>query len=66
MPLIFMGNPIISLPVDIYNLDSLPVSIHASDVISIYVMSIVLSLIATVYPARQAAALDPVEAIRHE
>lgn len=58
--------PIISLPVDIYNLDSLPVSIHVSDVLSIYIVSILLSLVATIYPARQAAALDPVEAIRHE
>ncbi len=58
--------PIISLPIDVYNLDSLPVSIHAFDVLVIYSVSILLALVATIYPAYQAASLDPVEAIRHE
>jgi len=58
--------PIISLPIDVYNLDSLPVSIHVSDVVLVYGVSIVLALVATIYPAYQASGLDPVEAIRHE
>jgi len=58
--------PLVTLPIEVYNLDSLPVSVHAIDIVLVLAISILISLLATLYPARQAARLDPVEAIRHE
>lgn len=56
----------IDLPTDVYFLDKLPMSLAPTDVALIVVGSVTISWLATLYPARKAAALQPVEAIRHE
>ncbi|MDE2873918.1 MAG: ABC transporter permease [Gemmatimonadota bacterium] len=57
---------LIPIPPDIYFVDRLPVSISLSDVLWICGVSLLICLLATIYPARQASGLQPVEAIRHE
>ncbi|MDX1393437.1 MAG: ABC transporter permease [Gemmatimonadota bacterium] len=56
----------IDLPNDIYFLDKLPIALDPLDVTLILGGSILISFISTIYPARKAADLTPVEAIRHE
>jgi lipoprotein-releasing system permease protein len=56
----------IEIPGDIYFIDRLPVAFDAFEVGLILGLSILISFLATIYPARQAARLYPVEAIRHE
>ncbi|MFH0765307.1 MAG: ABC transporter permease [Calditrichota bacterium] len=55
-----------SLPGDVYFLNALPVRMQLIDFVVISVLSLVLTLLATIYPARRAGTLDPVEAIRYE
>jgi lipoprotein-releasing system permease protein len=50
----------------IYFIDHLPVHIEWLDVAVVVLASLAIALFATVYPSRSAAALTPVEAIRHE
>lgn len=50
----------------IYYLDRLPVFINPRDVATITICALVLSVIATFYPAWQASRLNPVEALRYE
>ena len=57
---------IIQIPADVYFVDRLPVSLEAQDVILIVAASVIVAFAATVYPALQAARLQPVEAIRHD
>ena len=57
---------IIRIPPDVYFIDRLPVSIHAGQVLLIVGVSLLISFVATIYPALQASRLQPVEAIRHE
>ena len=40
--------------------------VELADVVSIFLASLVVTALATLYPARQAARLFPIEAIRHE
>ena len=49
----------------LYFFTSLPSEIHAFDVAGIGLMALLLSLLATIYPARRAAAQDPAEALRY-
>jgi lipoprotein-releasing system permease protein len=51
---------------EIYFLTQLPAKMDASEVALITGMSLVLSFLATLYPAWRAASLDPVEALRRE
>jgi lipoprotein-releasing system permease protein len=57
---------IIKIPPDVYFVDHLPVSLQMADVAKIVVASVIVAFLATVYPARQAASLEPVDAIRHD
>ena len=57
---------IITIPAEVYFVEKLPVSIHASDVAIIVVVSLLIAFLATIYPALKASQLQPVRAIRHE
>ena len=57
---------IIQIPPDVYFVDRLPVSVELFDVLTIVAASVAVALVATIYPARQAAGLEVVDAIRHE
>ena len=57
---------LIPFPAEVYFIDRLPVTISVSDVAWIAAVSMLISLLATIYPARQASSLEPVDAIRHE
>jgi lipoprotein-releasing system permease protein len=56
---------LISIPSDIYIINSLPVDMRATDFVLVSAVSLVICLLASVYPARKAASLQPVEAIRY-
>lgn len=51
---------------ELYFLSKLPAEMNASETTSVVIMALVLSLLATVYPAWRAARFDPVEALRYE
>jgi len=52
-------------PAELYFLSRLPAEVSASEVLTVLLMAIVLSLLATLYPSWRAARLDPVEALRY-
>jgi lipoprotein-releasing system permease protein len=54
------------LPGDVYYLSELPALVNYEDVAIILVGSVLISLLATLYPSRNASRLDPAEAIRYE
>ncbi len=56
----------IKLDPNIYYISTLPVKMVWSDILVIAVSSLVLCLLATIYPAWQASKLDPAEAFRYE
>lgn len=55
---------IIHLPAEIYFIDFLPVGFKLTDFVLVSVAAILLSFLATLYPAHKAAGLPAVEAIR--
>lgn len=57
---------LIPLDPSVYFIDHLPVDTRLFDVALIVLASLAIAALATLYPARQAARLYPVEAIRHE
>jgi len=57
---------IIKLPADVYYLSHLPVKMKLFDFVVVSLSAIGISFLATIYPAWQAAKLDPVEPLRYE
>jgi len=56
----------ISLPADIYFINTLPIEMKVVDFTKVALAAMGLCFLATVYPARKAAKLAPVDAIRYE
>ena len=56
----------IELPKDVFYVSTLPVKMYAENFFIVGVASVLICLLATIYPARQAARLAPVEVIRYE
>ncbi len=56
----------VELPASVYYVTTLPVKVQLMDVAAICLAATVVSFIATVYPARRASMLNPVEILRYE
>lgn len=56
----------IELPRDVFLISTVPVRIYFGNFLLVSLASLVVCLLASIYPARQAAKLDPVEIIRYE
>jgi lipoprotein-releasing system permease protein len=56
---------LLHLPEDVYQVSYVPFTIQAFDFVLVIVAAIVICFVATLYPARQAARLEPAEALRY-
>ncbi len=54
----------IKIPKEVYYTDTLPILLYPSDVTIIALSAILICFLATIYPARQAAKVNPSEALR--
>lgn len=57
---------LIRVPADVYQISHVPFRVLPLDFALVIVASVTISLVATIYPARQAARLDPSQALRHD
>jgi lipoprotein-releasing system permease protein len=51
---------------ELYYLSQMPAEMDTGETVSVVVMALVLSILATLYPSWRASRLDPVEALRYE
>ena len=51
---------------DVYYIEKFPSQVNLTDVVTIVITAILISLLATLYPSWRASNLDPAEALRYE
>jgi lipoprotein-releasing system permease protein len=54
------------MPGDVYYVTQIPSEVHVRDVVTIPLVALVIALLATIYPARRAAAIAPAIALRYD
>jgi lipoprotein-releasing system permease protein len=57
---------LISIPAEIYSVAHVTLKVRWWDCASVMLLAVVISLLATLYPARTASRLAPVAALRYE
>jgi len=57
---------LITIPSDVYQVSYLPFRVLSGDVITVIIGAVIVCFFATLYPSRQAARLDPAQALRYE
>jgi lipoprotein-releasing system permease protein len=63
---IFDRYRLIRLPVDVYQVSYLPFKVLPGDLALVVGAAVLICFLATIYPSRQAARLDPAQALRYE
>jgi lipoprotein-releasing system permease protein len=56
----------VRLDPDVYYIDRLPVNVNGADYAMVAVAAMIICTIATIYPARAASTLSPVDGLRYE
>jgi lipoprotein-releasing system permease protein len=56
----------VRLDPDVYYIDRLPVAVNPSDYVAVALAALLICTISTIYPARAASTLRPVEGLRYE
>jgi lipoprotein-releasing system permease protein len=57
---------LVRIPMDVYQVSHVPFTVRPTDLLLVMVAAIVICFLATIYPSRQAARLDPAQALRYE
>ena len=57
---------LVSVPVDVYQISYVPFRLELLDFVVVIASAILICFIATIYPSRQAAKLDPAQALRYQ
>ncbi len=57
---------LVKIPMDVYSVSHVPFMVRPPDVALVVAMAVLVCFVATIYPSRQAARLDPVQALRYE
>ena len=57
---------LIKVPVDVYQVSHVPFTVLPRDLAVVVIAAVAVCFVATIYPARQAAKLDPAQALRYE
>jgi lipoprotein-releasing system permease protein len=57
---------LIRIPMDVYQVSYVPFTVLPRDFAMVVVAAVVVCFVATIYPSRQAARLDPAQALRYE
>jgi len=57
---------LIRVPIYVYQVPYLPFTVLATDFLLVVVVAVLICFVATIYPSRQAARLDPAQALRYE
>jgi lipoprotein-releasing system permease protein len=66
LSILFDRYRLISMPADVYQVSYLPFKLVAGNIVAIVASAIAVCFVATLYPSRQAARLDPAQALRYE
>jgi lipoprotein-releasing system permease protein len=56
---------LIRVPEDVYMVSHLPLTVLPGDLLLVVTMALLVCFVATIYPSRQAARLDPAQALRY-
>ena len=57
---------LIKVPVDVYQVSHVPFTVMPLDFVLVVIAAVLICFVATIYPSRQAAKLDPAQALRYE
>jgi lipoprotein-releasing system permease protein len=57
---------LIRVPMDVYQISYVPFTLETGDFVVVIVAAVLICFVATIYPSRQAAKLDPAQALRYQ
>ena len=63
---IFDRYKLIHVPIDVYQISYVPFTLELRDFAIVVISAVVICFLATIYPSRQAARLDPAQALRYQ